>query len=255
MNILILEDEYAARKNLVAILREVAPECTIAGALESVKDALQWIRNNPAPDLAFFDIQLSDTIVFELFRQVKINFPVVFTTAYDRYAIQAFKVNSIDYILKPVSNKSVKQAFKQYRTLLNINQDIRSENMMRTLAEIRAAQPASYRKTFLVQSKDKLIPVGIAELAYFFIENGIVFGMSKAGKKFTLSHKLEDIYEQVDPAGFFRANRQYIISMDSVKEISPYFNERLLVKVVPPPPSPVIISKARAAKFKAWMNA
>lgn len=254
MNILILEDEYAARKNLVAILQEISPENNIIATIESVKEAKKWFTSNPPPHLGFFDIQLSDDNVFKLFSKVKINFPIVFTTAYDHYALRAFSVNSIDYLLKPVSSASVSKALSKYDEMLSISNDIRNDRIINVLSEIKYAQSKGYRKTFLFQFKDKLIPVSIEDIMYFYIENGIVYAIKEDRKDYIINQNLDDIKEQLDPEQYFRANRQYIISRQSVKEISSHFNERLSLKLYPPAKEAVIVSKAKAGEFKSWLT-
>jgi two-component system LytT family response regulator len=254
MNILILEDEYAARKNLVAILKEISPENNIMAALESVGEAKKWIASNPQPHLGFFDIQLSDDNVFKLFSKVNISFPIVFTTAYDQYALRAFSVNSIDYLLKPVSTKSVKKALMKYEEMLNLGHDIRNDRILNMLSELKHTQKKEYRKTFLVQFKDKLIPVNVEEIMYFYIENGIVYAMNEDRKNYIINQNLDDIKDQLDPDQFYRANRQYIVSRHSVKEISPYFNERLSLKLQPAMKEAVIVSKAKVSEFKSWLT-
>jgi two-component system LytT family response regulator len=254
MNVLIAEDEIGASRNLTAILQEVEPSCNILAVLESVEETHEWIMENPPPDLAFFDIQLSDENIFKLFIKVTVDFPVVFVTAYNQYAIRAFKVNSIDYILKPVNTKSVKYALGQFRKLKASNAFSNEKKILELLEELRGEKKKQYRKSFLIQVKDKLIPLAVAEIAYFFIENGMVYAVTSSNGKFIVNHKLDDIGKQLNPDYYFRANRQFIVSRESVAEINPYFNERLSIKVMPKPSIPIIISKAKATHFKAWMD-
>ncbi len=253
MNFLIAEDEAAARKNLVAILKEVEPDCNILAVLESVEETAEWIATHPAPDIGFFDIKLSDTIIFELFRKTEIKFPVVFVTAYNQYALRAFKVNSIDYILKPVSSRAVRFALKKYKQLTG-NALASNERLIKQLmAQMEDHRQKAYRKSILLNLKDKLIPVAVNDIACFFIESGMVYCMTSDGKKYFSGGKLEEFEKQLDPERFFRANRQYIVARNSVREISPYFNERLIIRLSPPTKEPLIISKARASEFKGWI--
>ena len=254
MNILIAEDEIGASRNLIAILEELEPQCNILAVLESVQETTKWIKNNPPPDIAFFDIQLSDDIVFKVFKKTEVNFPVVFATAYNKYAIRAFKVNSIDYILKPVNRKSVKHALRQFKQLMEFNLGIREERILNMLEDIKSGQNKQYKKSFLVQFKDRLIPIGVSDLAYFFIEHDVIYGITTNNQKYAIDQNLEDIANQLDPEIYFRANRQFIISRQAVKEINPYFNERLSIKLSPQAADHVIISKARATSFKAWIR-
>lgn len=254
MNILIAEDEIGASRNLIAILEELEPQCTILAVLESVQETTKWIKNNPPPDIAFFDIQLSDDNIFKVFKKTEVNFPVVFVTAYNKYAIRAFKVNSIDYILKPVNIKSVKHALRQFKQLMEFNLSAREEKILHMLEDIKSEQNRQYKKSFLVQFKDRLIPIGVSDLAYFFIEHDVVYGITTNNQKYTIDQNLEDIANQLDPEIYFRANRQFIISRQAVKEINPHFNEKLSIKLSPQAADHIIISKARATNFKAWIR-
>jgi len=254
MNILIAEDEIGASRNLIAILEKLEPQCKILAILGSVQETTKWIKNNPPPDIAFFDIQLSDDNIFKVFKKTRVNFPVIFATAYNEYAIRAFKVNSIDYLLKPVNVKSVKYALQQFKQLMEFNLGAREEKILNMLEDIKSEQNRHYKKSFLVQFKNRLIPIGVSELAYFFIEHGVVYGLTTNNQKYTIDLNLEDIANQLDPEMFFRANRQFIISRQAVKEINPHFNERLSIKVIPQATAHIIISKGRATSFKAWIR-
>lgn len=254
MNILIAEDEPAASKNLEIILREIDPELNILATIQSVKDLLDWVDKNPPPDLAFFDIQLSDDIVFKAYRKTNIQFPVVFITAYDSYAIRAFKVNSIDYLLKPVKAIEVKQALNKYRSLLRFGEDNLETKVLSALKSLTTNKAKDYRKTLLAHYRDKLIPVDIADFAFFHIENGIVYGTTHKGKEYPLNQKLEKLEKQLDPAAFFRINRQVLVSRTAVREISPHFKDRLLLKLSNPPKWQVIVSRAKSGDFKAWIS-
>lgn len=254
MKVIIVEDEFGASQNLIAVLRELEPQCEILAVLESVADTVRWIKNNPPPDLAFIDIQLSDEIAFNIFKKSEVKFPVIFITAYNNYAIRAFKVNSIDYILKPVNIKSVGFAVNKFKELNKKNNSLREEKIFKLLQEMKTTQEKRYKRSFLVHYKDRLLPKEVSDFAYFFIENDIVYGTTRDKQKYILNQKLENIEHQVDPDLFLRVNRQFIISRKAIKEINLYFNGRFSLKVVPASPSPIIISKARSSALKKWLE-
>lgn len=253
MKVLIVEDEPAASKNLIALLEELDPGIQILAVIDSVAGLIKWIEENPRPELAFFDIQLSDEKIFRAFKKVKVDFPVIFTTAYDQYAMQAFKVNSIDYLLKPINNKAVKNALDKYRDMLDFGKKINEEKIISLLENLHKTQQKEFRKTFLVHYQDRLIPVPTNDISYFFIENEIVYLKTFQNKKYVVNQNMDTIKKQLDPEQFFRANRQHILSRESIREITPYFNERLMVKLIPPSKNQVLISKQKSAAFKAWL--
>ncbi len=254
MNVLIVEDEPAASKNLEIILREIDAGMNILATINSVQELIEWIPNNPDPDLAFFDIQLSDDNVFKAFRKIDIPFPVVFITAYDSYAIRAFKVNSIDYLLKPVRSSEVNQAIEKYRHILRLGEVKMESQMLSMLKDLSGKNPSNYRQTLLAHYRDKLIPVETSDFAFFHIENGIVYGTTHQGKQYPLNQKLEELEKQLDPDSFFRINRQVLISRTAVKEISPHFKDRLLLRLRTQPKWQVIVSRAKSGNFKAWIS-
>lgn len=254
MRIIIVEDEHAAAENLKAIIKNVLPDIRILDTLESVEETIKWLNNNTHPDLAFFDIKLADGYSFEIFEKTDIFFPVIFTTAYNEYAIKAFKVNSIDYILKPVNQEDVQKAIHKFINLSNIKWSQGNE-FIRLLHEIKnSSQEKIYKKAFLVHYKDKMIPLKTTEIAFFYIDSGNVYGYTFDNHKYIMEQKLENIEEQISPDSFYRVNRQFIVSRNAIKEVNFYFNGRLVLKTNPSTPEKVIISKARAGKFKSWLG-
>ncbi len=254
MNILIIEDEHGAAQNFQAILREIDPAIKTLAILETVQDAVHWIKNNLAPELAFFDIQLADGNSFEIFEKVKVEFPVIFTTAYDQYAIKAFKVNSIDYILKPVRKKDIEFALGKYQKIYNNKDNLTSENLSKLILELGLNKKKETKKTFLIHYQDRILPISVSDFAYFFIEQGNVYGVTFQKQKYILDQKLDSIDEQISSEDFFRVNRQYIVSRKAVKEAAYFFNGRLILKIIPPPKDQLLVSKAKAADFKYWLS-
>lgn len=249
MKILIIEDESAASSQLKFLLKQLNISCEILAIIETVEEAIKWFTTNESPDLIFSDIQLADGISFEIYEQVKINAPIIFITAFDEFAIRAFKLNSVDYILKPLDADSLRFAVEKFN-----NQTLVKQETLNELIKKQVFSPKSYRKSFLVRYRDKLLPIKSSEFAYFFIESGLVFGQLFDGRKFILDFKLEDLENQLDPHDFVRANRQFILSRESIIEIEPYINSRILVKTSPKSPYEAIISKEKVTPFKKWFE-
>jgi two-component system LytT family response regulator len=208
-----------------------------------------WLSSNPTPDLAFFDIQLEDGLSFEIFKKVEIDFPIIFTTAFDSYAIEAFKVNSIDYLLKPIKEEDLKFSLDKYR---NLNGSKVSRAVIDKIVDsMRARQGLS---TFLIHYKDKLIPIAEKDFAYFYIDNGVVHGCTHSNQTYLMDQTVEELDRQLNDRQFFRANRQYIINRAAIKEAEFYFNGRLLLKLSPAAKDNVLISKVRVPVFKDWIK-
>jgi DNA-binding LytR/AlgR family response regulator len=250
MKALIVEDEILASKHLRQVLEEVGGFYVIA-VLESIRETVSWFANNSQPDIVFLDIHLSDGSAFEIFKYSKITCPIVFTTAYDEYALKAFKVNSIDYLLKPVEVNDVKEA-------LNKLGDLTATKTMQTAINslIKTVKKGSkYKKNFLIPVKgDKLIPVQTADLACICIDTGIIRALTFGGKSFCLDFTLDELTEMLDPEYFFRANRQYIISKKAIKDIDLWFNSRLSINLNVSVPDKIVISRGRIPEFKAWFS-
>jgi two-component system LytT family response regulator len=250
MKALIVEDEIFASKHLLQVLDE-AGDFSVMAVLESIAETTEWFRNNQQPDIIFMDIHLADGSAFEIFRQINIACPVIFTTAYDEYALKAFKVNSIDYLLKPVEVTDVQNALKKLRILSGTDSfKTAINNLMSIYGRMK-----KYKTHFLVPSKgDKLIPVRTGDLACFLIDTGIVKAISSDGKSFRFDYTLDELAELLDPELFFRANRQYIISRSAIKDIDIWFNSRLSVNLKVAVPEKIIISRARIGEFKKWFG-
>jgi len=250
LRVAIIEDEPATARNLQHMLQEAAPEVQVLAILPGVAASVSWLKQHAAGcDLLFMDIRLSDGLSFDIFTQIDVTLPVVFITAYDDYALQAFKVNGIDYILKPFDEAELKQALvkfnrlrsDQYTQLLKIAEGLKSN--------------ITYKQSFLVHTRDKLIPVTVSKIAWFYTANEIVYAGTTDNKQFIIDGTLEQLQQQLDPTQFFRANRQFIVQRKAIVEVDFYFNGRLAVKTDPPPKEQILISKARVPEFKQWMNA
>ena len=251
MDAIIIEDEIPALKSLKQVLNEIG-NITVIKELETIADSIEWFRCNPMPDIVFMDIHLADGSAFEIFNHVKINCPIIFTTAYDEYALKAFKVHSIDYLLKPIEAKDVRNALDKLKDLsFQAGLPVALTNLLSSYGKA-----SNYKKHFLIPAKgDKLIPVPSSSLACIYIDSGIVRAITTDGVIHKIDYNLDVLIEKLDPELFFRANRQFIISRSAVKDIDIWFNNRLSVNLRVPLPEKIIISKARITEFKKWFGA
>lgn len=247
MKIVIIEDETAATNNLISIIREVCPHGEVTATLESVRDAVAWFSGNRHPDLVFMDIHLADGDAFRIFEQIRISSPIIFTTAYDNYALEAFRVNSIDYLLKPIKPEDMRRALDKLTRLTQTDREAYSG---------RVSKMASQHNTggFLVHVKDKIIPVKTSEIAFFYTSDEHVTITTLDGHVFSYDKALDSIMASLSGKDFFRANRQFIISRKAVGEISVWFGSRLTVSLSVKAPERIIISKARSPEFKRWLT-
>jgi len=219
--------------------------------LESIEEAVKWIKSNPKPELGFFDIQLADGVSFEIFDKTEVSFPVVFTTAFDEYAIRAFKVNSIDYILKPIKKSDVEFTINKYKnSYKKTSIDKNLLDVIHTLTN----KADSEKKTILIKKYDGFIPIPVSDFALFLIENGIVYGLTLREEKYVVDETLDVLENKLNNNDFFRANRQFIASRKTIIEVSNYFNGRLLLKTKPKTEEQILISKARVNIFRQWLE-
>ena len=253
MQVLIVEDELLLAKRLKKLLLEAEPEAQVIAITNSVSETVAWLENHPSPDLILMDIELADGQSFDIFQKVHISSPVIFTTAYDEYAIRAFKVNSIDYLLKPIKEEDIKAALRKFRIY---NQPlIRPSNFESLLAEMqKLQQPIEYRDRILVKHGQKMISLHIQEIAYFFSQHKFSYVRTVENQKFILDYTLDDLEKTLSPRIFFRANRQYILKSASVAAIHSWFNQKLVIEVVPATDERIVISREKANAFKAWMS-
>ena len=248
MKALLIEDETAAARNLAAVLREVAPGVQIVATLESVAESIEWLRSNPQPDLLFMDIHLAGGEYFRIFGAVEVTAPVIFTTAYDRYALEAFKVSSIDYLLKPINADDVRRALEKLRRLTS-GERLDYGSRVRSLAAQRQEE------VFLVRVRDRIIPLQRDRIAYCYTSNEKVTACGFDGETYPLDKTLEALQALLPERDFFRANRQFIVARRAVKEIAVWFGSRLTLHLTVDTPERIVISKARVPEFKTWLRA
>lgn len=246
MKVLIIEDESTAVHNLSSILKDLKSDIILLDLIDTIEASVTWLANNPSPDLIFMDIQLADGISFNIFDLIRVESPVVFTTAYDQYAIEAFKVNSIDYLLKPIKEEDVQKA-------LNKMASMQDEVLKRYLNRINHVSRITYQSTFLVSSREIIAPIKTSDIAFFYSTNEKTTLYTKDGLKYPVNQTLENIFSQLDPSLFFRANRQYIISRNAVKNMERWFGSKLLLNLNTPVPEKIIISRLKTDDFKNWL--
>lgn len=254
MKVLIIEDEQGVAQNLCDILLEIEPNIEIVSVLESVQGAVQWINTHSTPDLAFFDIRIADGESFDIFEQTKVEFPIIFTTAYDEYALKAFKVNSVDYLLKPINKKALAQALEKYKHIYSNTPSRAQADLLRVIRELRMAQPKKFRKNFLVYIKDKIFPISTDRIAYFFLDKELVFCLTHQNEKYLIDQSLDKIEDQINPEHFFRANRQYIVSRSAIKAAAQHFHRKLKLELQPSAKETVLVSKMKVGVFKKWLE-
>lgn len=246
MKILIVEDETAAYDNLVEILSEIDTDIQIVGATESIRQTVKWMESNQKPDLILMDIHLSDGSAFAIFDKLTVETPIIFTTAYDEYAIEAFKVNSIDYLLKPIKPEELKRALDKFKRWTQ-------QDVLKYITQLTQFAPSpKYNDKLLIPFRDKLQPIDMGEISFFYTSDKNTLIYLNNGKNLSYSKTLEQIERSLNPADFFRANKQFLISRGSVTNITIWFDSRLLLSMNQEPPERIFVSKNRAAEFKTW---
>ncbi|WP_347218181.1 LytTR family DNA-binding domain-containing protein [Chryseobacterium sp.] len=248
--ILIVEDERPNADRLKRLLLKLRPHIEILSVEDSITSTVNWLENNVVPDIIMMDIRLADGLSFEIFNKHEVKSAVIFTTAYDEYAVQAFKYNSIDYLLKPIEEEELDAALKRYETFMEAVPVVGSaiEGLLNYI------QPKDYRKRFLIVHRDGYKTVLAEDILYFYTELGISKAMLNTGVVENIPQTLEELEKQLDPKFFFRANRQFIIHIDSVKQILNHFNGKLKLELRKQPEMEVIVSREKASIFKSWMD-
>lgn len=251
LRILIIEDEEPAAKRLLKMIRETEPDVELLDTLVSVSSSVTWFGRNDSPDLVFSDIQLADGTCFDVFKEVKIACPIIFVTAYDQYAIDAFKVNGIDYLLKPLKKDDLLAAMAKFKktrfsktTAFDINK----------LLEAYNPTGQTYKTRFIVRYGEHIKTIQTEEIAYFNTEDKVNFLTTLEGRRFAIDNNLDSLEKMLEPKSFFRINRQFIISIHSISEMFAYTKGRVLVKLKPASKQETIVSTERSADFKTWLD-
>ncbi len=248
MKVLIIEDEQAAARRLQKLLTAIHPDAEVSGVLSSIESAVEWLTSHPAPDVILMDIHLADGPSFDIFERVAIGAPVIFATAYDEYALKAFKVNAIDYLLKPIKQDELAQALQ--RIAKAPQADNSGEDMVQKLA-----QAGFIKKTrrILVRMGQAIKLIELDQVAYFYSRDKISFAVLPGNKRYPLDQSLDQIESMIDPTHFFRINRQFIINMHAIDEMIAYSKSRVKLKLNPPTEEDAIVSKERSPEFKKWL--
>ncbi|SIO03381.1 LytR/AlgR family response regulator transcription factor [Algoriphagus halophilus] len=249
MKILLIEDEKPAVKRLLGLIKDYFPTSEFITDLDTVKKTIQWLRSHENPDLMFCDIQLADGNSFEIFEQVSVKTPVIFTTAYDQYAIKAFKVNAVDYLLKPIDPEELQRAIDKF------NQQKLNQNLdLSLIQQLITKEKSSFKNRFLVKFGEKIQSISIQEVAFFYSEERVTFLQTHEGKKYVLDSTLEQVESQIDPTLFFRINRKYLCSYSSISDIFTYSNSRLKIKLINCEDQDILISRDKTSAFKSWLD-
>lgn len=246
--ILIIEDEPLAASRLKSLIHDILPKAEFLAVLDSVEASCAWLSKEQ-PDLILMDVQLADGLCFEIFQQVNIQVPVIFTTAYDAYALKAFRVQALDYLLKPLKRIEVKEALDRFQKMTPPMPDLKQ------VRDIYAGEPVpEFRERYLVRLGTSIRIVEIPDIALIYTESKNTFLMTKEGRRFPLDYSLEAMENQLDPTLFFRANRQYILALHAIREMYVYTKSRVKVNTDPPSPTQIIVSTEKSAQFKRWLS-
>jgi DNA-binding LytR/AlgR family response regulator len=258
MRILIVEDEDLAVKKIKKTLGEVDANADVVGVTDSIAATADWLETNPSPDLILMDIELSDGQSFEIFSRVPVKSAVVFTTSYDEYALKAFKVNSIDYLLKPVQKEDLEAALNKYKQMKQMyasGDGNTSLNMDALVKELQhKLQPKEYRKRFLVKHGQKLVSIEADEIAYFFSDGRLNFFKTDDNRKFVVDYTMDELEDMLDPQKYFRISRSFYVSVRSISQIHDYFGNRLMLQLKPEVDKEAIVSREKVSDFKKWMG-
>jgi len=255
MKYLIIEDEIPAQQLMEELLRELRPDWEAAACLDSVESAVNWLNSHPHPGVIFMDIQLSDGLGFDILEQVDIDSMIIFTTAYDEYAIRAFRVDSIDYLLKPIKKNELKKALEKYEryTRKMFHSRNKAIDVAELVSAIKEARP-KYRTRFLISVGEVFFPLPVEKVAYIYSRHRITSAVSLEGKRHMIDFTLDRLEDQLDPERFFRVSRQFIVNIKAVSKVHTFFNGKLLLETRPAYEKKVTISREKARQFKLWLD-
>jgi len=254
MKVFIVEDEPHARNELLRLLEKSGEDVKVLGFADSIEDAVFWLNQNQQPDLMFFDIQLSDGLSFEIFNQVQIDIPVIFCTAFDEYAIQAFKVNSIDYLLKPIKLEELIKALNKYNSLSEKYSAKDKGLSIQQIEKLLDINKPKYKSRFVAKYGDQIKHIDVSQVAYFHAVDNEVFLVTFENNRYIIDYSLEQISGSISPEDFYRVNRSFIVHINAIKKISKYFNSRLHLELTPQTEESVLISRVKVPEFMNWMD-
>lgn len=258
MDILIVEDEDLAVKKLKRTLSSVDETANVVGEADSIKSTVSWLQSHPSPDLILMDIELADGQSFEIFNHVQVKSPVIFITSYDEYALKAFKVNSVDYLLKPVQKEDLQAALAKLKAMKEVYAGKAAEPRLDMELLVKELQQKlhskEYRKRFLVKMGQKLVSVDVDDISYFFSDGRLNFFKTNDNKKFVVDYTMDELSGMLDPQTFFRISRSFFISVKSVAQIHDYFGNRLILQLSPETEKEAIVSREKVSEFKEWLG-
>ncbi|NQX98476.1 MAG: response regulator transcription factor [Flavobacteriales bacterium] len=250
MNVLIIEDEESAFENLKHILLKIDPSINIVSWLQSVEQSIGWFKSNNAPDIIFLDIQLSDDLSFKIFESVEVTCPIIFTTAFDEFAIKAFELNSIDYLLKPITQNNVDKALTKYHSRVKSLPNP-YDKLLKDLKNISSQH--NYKERFLINKRDELIIIATSDISYFYIENNTNIVL-RNGDFYPIKYTLEELNDLLNPTEFYRINRQIIVRVNAISKITLWFKGKLKLQLTPEFDKSVFVSREKSTNFKNWMD-
>lgn len=258
MKVIIIEDEALAARQLKAMVQECDESIEILVLLDSVEASVAWLRSNASPDLLLMDIELVDGQSFEIFNQVEVKSPVIFTTAYNEYAIQAFRVNSIDYLLKPIDENALQRSLQKFRELKKLygttsNNSLNINEFINALKQEKLPQ-TEYRERFLLKQGSRLVPISVEDIAYFYSQERLTFVKTWDERSYVVDYTLDELECILHPKHFFRANRQVILCVKAVDKVHLHFNSRLKLDLKPATTEEVFISRDKSGEFRLWMG-
>jgi two-component system, LytTR family, response regulator LytT len=253
MKILIVEDEELAVKKLQKTLAAVDALAEVVGTADSIQSTVEWLNENPQPDLILMDIELADGQSFEIFNLTEVKSPVIFTTSYDEYALKAFKVNSVDYLLKPIQKEELEASLTKYKKMAgNEKTDISIDSLVKQLQQ--KLQPKEYRKRFLVKHGQKLVSIEVDDIAYFYSDGRLNFFKTKDNKKFVVDYTMDELEDMLNPKDYFRISRSFYVAVNSIDKIDDYFGNRLILGLKPEVDKEALVSREKVTEFKKWMG-
>ncbi len=253
MKILIVEDEELAVKKLQKTLALADDEAKVIGVTDSIKSTVEWLQQNPPPDLVLMDIELADGQSFEIFNLTEVKSPVIFTTSYDEYALKAFKVNSVDYLLKPIQKEELQAALTKFKKLKGENRtDLSLDSLVKELQQ--KLHPKEFRKRFLVKHAQKLVSIEVEEIAYFYSDGRLNFFKTNDNKKYVVDYTMDELEDMLDPEKYFRISRSFYVSVSSIDKIDDYFGNRLILQLKPVVDKEALVSREKVTDFKKWMG-
>lgn len=250
IKVIIIEDELPNVQRLVKMLGAFDRDMIVVETLQTVHESVDWLKSNEQPDIIFMDIRLTDGLSFEIFNHVKVTVPVIFITAYDEYALKAFEVNGVDYLLKPLESEKLEKAISKARSMRGIESN---ESLLSLIKNMQASKPI-YRTRFLIGYRDRLLVLMANEIAYFTSENKATYLITHQSKRYMIDQTLEVLEKEMDPENFFRISRQYITSLSSIHKIHQSFNGQLKIELLPDPGDYVLMSRERSGQLKKWLN-